>query len=157
MTRIFISYRRADSTGYAGELYKWLSERYGHDQVAMDVDRIEPGLDWMQMIDRAIQSNDVVLALIGNGWLDDLTQGAGGEDFLREELEIALSYRRIQVIPVLVNGARMPRPDELPATLKALTRHNPIEIMRPGGEHRHADKRALFGLLDRSEASELEE
>lgn len=150
MTRIFINYRREDTSASASRVYEWLSERYGDDQVFMDVDTIEPGLDWEQAIDRAVGSADLVLALIGSDWLAELERRAAEpEDPMRHELETALA-RDIRVIPVLVGGAKMPRADELPPTLASLTRRHAFEILRPGDERFRIDKQDLLTLVDRA-------
>ena len=88
VSRIFINYRRSDASANASRLYEWLSERYGDEQVFMDVDAIEPGLDWAEAIERAVASSDLVLAVIGNDWLAELKVRADSEDdYVRHELE----------------------------------------------------------------------
>ncbi|MEO6472383.1 MAG: toll/interleukin-1 receptor domain-containing protein, partial [Aeromicrobium sp.] len=67
--RIFISYRRQDSAYPAGWLFDHLAERFGPDQVFKDVDSIELGDDFIQVITNAVTSCDVLLALIGKKWL----------------------------------------------------------------------------------------
>lgn len=67
--RIFLSYRRADAQHIAGRLFDRLEARFGSGNVFMDVDSIEPGLDYGEAIDKAVGSCDVLLAVIGNGWL----------------------------------------------------------------------------------------
>ncbi len=44
---VFISYRREDSSGHAGWLREGLAERLGRDRVFMDIDTIEPGVDFV--------------------------------------------------------------------------------------------------------------
>ena len=68
--RIFISYRRTDSAGYAGRIYDRLTAHFGEDAVFMDVDTIEAGLDFVEVLQIAVQSCDVLVALIGRRWLD---------------------------------------------------------------------------------------
>ena len=68
--RIFISYRRADSAGYAGRIYDRLTAHFGVDAVFMDVDTIEAGVDFVEVLQNAVQSCDVLVALIGRGWLN---------------------------------------------------------------------------------------
>jgi TIR domain len=150
MSRIFINYRREDTAPNASRIYEWLSERYGDDQVFMDVDTIEPGLDWMVAIDRAVGSADLVLALIGTDWLNEFERrGFGSDDPMRHELETALARKDIRVIPLLVNGAKMPPSSELPPTLSSLARRHALEIMRPGDERFRVDKQALLERVDR--------
>jgi hypothetical protein len=84
------------------------------------------------VITRAVGSCDVLLALIGGEWLS-ITDAFGqccldnSDDFVRLEIEAALS-RRIRVIPVLVDGARMPRAAELPDSVAALVRRQALEL-----------------------------
>jgi len=150
MSRIFINYRREDTAPNASRIYEWLSERYGDNQVFMDVDTIEPGRDWMQAIELAVGSADLVLALIGIDWLNEFERrGFEAEDPMRHELETALAREEIRVIPLLVNGAKMPPSTELPPTLTSLARRHALEIMRPGDERFRVDKQELLERVDR--------
>jgi len=150
VSRIFINYRREDTAPNASRIYEWLAERYGDEQVFMDVDTIEPGLDWMQAIDRAVGSADLVLALIGTDWLNEFERrGFETDDPMRHELETALAREDIRVIPLLVNGAKMPPSTELPPSLASLARRHALEIMRPGDERFRVDKQALLERVDR--------
>jgi hypothetical protein len=131
MPRIFINYRRDDSAGYAGRIHDALASTFGSDSVFIDVDDIEPGVDYVSTIEERIAGCDVMLALIGHRWLD--SQDASGHrrladpaDFVRVEIERALA-RRVRVIPVLIGEASMPGPADLPrdisqlATLEAIS------------------------------------
>jgi len=97
MEGIFISYRREESAGHAGRIYDRLRERFGRDRVFMDVSAIEPGVDFVEAIDRAVGSCAVLLVIIGRRWLD-CTDGAGRRrlddprDFIR--LEVGTALRR---------------------------------------------------------------
>ncbi|HEY5729800.1 MAG TPA: toll/interleukin-1 receptor domain-containing protein, partial [Anaerolineales bacterium] len=68
--RIFISYRRADSAGYAGRIYDRLSTHFGKDAIFMDVDTIQAGVDFVEVLENAVQSCDVVVVLINRQWLN---------------------------------------------------------------------------------------
>lgn len=147
MSRIFINYRREDTSNSASRLYEWLTERYGEDQVFMDVDAIEPGLDWAKAIDSAVGSSDLVLALIGSEWMPTLTSRLNDDDdFMRHELETALR-RDIRIIPVLVDGAKMPSAVELPESLTGLTRRQAFEMR---DERFRFDKQELLKRVDRA-------
>lgn len=132
MEGIFISYRREESAGHAGRIYDRLRERFGRDRVFMDVSAIEPGVDFVEAIDRAVGSCAVLLVIIGRQWLS-CTDAAGRRrlddprDFIRLEVGTALR-RNIRVVPVLVQDAAMPGEGELPDDLKLLARRNAIEI-----------------------------
>lgn len=130
--RIFISYRREETAYPAGWLYDRLADRFGGRQVFKDVDSIQLGDDFVEVITRAVGSCDVLVALIGDQWLT-ITDAHGRrrlddpDDFVRLEIEAALT-RNVRVIPILVDGARMPRADELPDSLVKLVRRQALEL-----------------------------
>jgi hypothetical protein len=130
--RIFISYRREDTAYPAGWLYDRLVDHFGGGQVFKDIDSIVLGDDFVDVITEAVQSCDVLLALIGDEWLT-VTDSQGNrriddpDDFVRLELEAALS-RSVRVIPILVDGASMPKAEELPDSLKKLVRRQALEL-----------------------------
>ncbi|MGH2829468.1 MAG: toll/interleukin-1 receptor domain-containing protein, partial [Actinomycetota bacterium] len=67
--RIFISYRREDSAGHAGRLYDRLASHFGHDNVFMDVDTLDPGVDFVDVVDRSVRACDALVAVMGRHWL----------------------------------------------------------------------------------------
>jgi hypothetical protein len=149
MARIFLSYRREDSGGWAGRLYDRLSQHFGDEHVFMDIDAIAPGLDFVEVIQHAVQSCDVLITLIGRQWLTvaDATgqpRLANPEDFVRLEIATALE-RNIRVIPVLVQDAPMPRSADLPDNLKRLSRRHALEI---SDTRFHRDVDRLITVLD---------
>lgn len=132
MTGIFISYRRHDSAGWTGHLSERLEQFFGPDQIFMDIEKIEAGTDFIEAIESAVSSCNILLAVIGPGWLTSAdTEGRrrldNEEDFIRLEIATALS-RNIRVIPVLVGGGAMPASSELPDILKPLTRRQAHEL-----------------------------
>jgi hypothetical protein len=132
MARIFISYRRADSAMAAGRIYDHLTMHFGTSQVFMDIDTIEPGQDFVQVIETEVGSCNALLAVIGTQWLtvahpDGTRRLDDPKDFTRLEIEIALQ-RNILIIPVLVNGASMPKPEDLPESIALLSRRNAMEV-----------------------------
>jgi hypothetical protein len=129
---IFVSYRRQESSHLAGRLYDRLADRFGEDQVFIDVDALEPGVDFAEEIFRAVASCQVLLAIIGPAW----TSAADGrgrrrledpDDIVRLEIEAALA-RAVRVIPILVEGAVMPARQDLPESLAGLARRNAFLI-----------------------------
>ncbi|HEX2027882.1 MAG TPA: toll/interleukin-1 receptor domain-containing protein [Nitriliruptorales bacterium] len=131
-SRIFICYRREDTSGYAGRLYDRLRTHFGSHDVFIDIDDIEPGADYVELIDRMARSVDTLIVLIGPRWL--LARDRAGnrriddsDDFVRLEISAALD-RGVRVVPVLVQGAVMPEPAELPPALAPLARRNAIEL-----------------------------
>ena len=129
---LFISYRREDSPGHAGRMYDRLRGRFGTEQVFWDIE-VEPGMDFVEAIENAVGSCEVLIAVIGRSWLNAVdSQGRprldNPDDFVRLEIETALR-RNVLVIPVLVFGAGMPQPSELPeGLLRKLARRNALEI-----------------------------
>jgi len=154
VAQIFISYRRDDSAGWAGRLFDRLSQHFGRENVFMDIDTIEPGLDFVEVIEQAVGKCDALVALIGQHWLT-ITDDSGrprldnAEDFVRLEIAAALA-RNIRVIPALVQSARMPRSTDLPDILKPLARRNAIEI---SDRRFHHDVDQLIEVLDKVLAS----
>ena len=135
MDSIFLSYRREDSEGQAGRLYDDLVAVFGPDSVFMDVAAIQPGRDFRKSIDQSLNSCGVFLSLIGKSWLT--AKDTSGQrrlddpaDFVRIETGAALK-RDIPVIPVLVQGASAPKPDQLPDDLKELAFRNAVELTHP--------------------------
>lgn len=130
--RVFISYRRQDASAYAGRLYDAIADRFGAENVFMDVDTIGPGTDFYEAIDRAIGSCDVLIALIGRQWLS-ATDPQGSrrlddpQDVLRVELERALAHELV-IIPARVQDAELPSIEELPDSLARLARRQAIEL-----------------------------
>lgn len=132
MRAIFISYRREDAEGQAGRLFDDLTAHFGEDAVFMDVAGIAPGRDFRRVIDEHVASCGVLLSVIGKGWLDAADESGRRRlddpaDFVRLETVSALN-REIPVIPVLVHGARMPRPEQLPPDLAELAYRNGVEV-----------------------------
>ncbi len=149
--RIFISYRREETAYPAGWLYDRLADRFGGGQVFKDVDSIQLGDDFVEVITSAVGSCDVLLALIGDQWLT-ITDEHGRrrlddpDDFVRLEIEAALT-RNVRVIPILVDGARMPRADELPGSLARLVRLQALELSPARFDF---DTGRLLKVLDRT-------
>jgi hypothetical protein len=131
MSKIFISYRRDDSAGYAHAIYRELVQHFPKDQLFMDVDTVEPGVDFVHAIEKAVGECDVLVALIGKRWVTGEPAGTSrldnAKDYVRLEVSTALA-RNIRVIPMLVDGMSMPNEDSLPAPVQPITRRNAIEI-----------------------------
>jgi sugar lactone lactonase YvrE len=147
--KIFISYRRDDDPGFAQALYMRLEQEFAGEDLFMDVEgHIQPGDDFVKVLNEQVVCCDVLLAIIGEGWIS--AKDADGnrrldkpEDFVRIEVGSALQLGK-RVIPVLVNQAEMPRADELPQPLKPLARRNAVAI-RP--TRFKADSQGLINAL----------
>lgn len=129
---IFISYRRDDAKHAAGRLVDRLGRTFVRDQLFFDIDNIEPGLDFKKVLSEKVEGCDVLLAVIGPDWISSKDELGARRldslyDFVRVEIEAALA-RGVRVIPVLVDGARMPKESELPETMRPLTYRNAVRL-----------------------------
>jgi uncharacterized membrane protein HdeD (DUF308 family) len=150
MPRIFLSYRREDSQDVTGRIYDHLVYRYSEEFVFKDVDSIPLGSDFRRTVVGAVQSADVVLAIIGPRWLtttDALGQRRldNPDDFVRVELETALRTGK-PVIPITVSNARMVTAADLPESIRRLAFHNGLPV-RPDPDFRR-DMGRLFAAVD---------
>jgi TIR domain-containing protein len=147
--RIFINYRRDDTLPYADRLQEELGEQFGSDEVFRDLDTLEPGLDFVDAIDRALDDTEVMLVVIGPDWLSGETSGRlfQPEDYVRLEIEAGLRRRDVRVIPVIVGGAVMPSADRLPQEIHALARRNGVEMI---DRRWRTDSAQLVGVLERA-------
>jgi hypothetical protein len=122
-TRVFVNYRREDSRAACDHLYASLVQCFGKETVFRDLDSLKPGQDFPAVIDREISNTSVFIALIGRRWLTVRKKGGrrldDPGDHVRLEIESALRYR-VTVIPVMVDGAKMPLPKDLPESLAKL-------------------------------------
>ena len=128
--KIFVSYRRQDSAATSGRLRDHMATVMGDDRIFLDVDKIGIGEDFVSAILSEISSAQVMLVMIGRDWSDPNGMGARlhhPADHVRAEIRAGLSTG-LRVIPVLVDGARMPDPEDLPEDLKLLSRLNAFEI-----------------------------
>jgi hypothetical protein len=155
MRPIFISYRRDDTEGQAGRLFQDLREVFGAENVFMDVATIEPGVDFRRVIEKNTESCGVLLALVGRQWLT-ATDAAGRRrldepnDFVRLETAAALK-RDIPLVPVLLQGARMPRSEELPEELRDFAFRNSVELSHARWE---SDVQILIAALRKALAQD---
>jgi hypothetical protein len=128
----FISYRRDDSAGHVGRLYDALSARFGRQRLFFDIDHIAPGQDFVQVLDNSLNRCSVLLVVIGKRWAGSGRVGSRRidqpDDFVRLEVAAALRRPDLRVIPVLIQGAKMPGPASLPDDLKDLSRRNATEL-----------------------------
>ena len=138
-SKVFISYRRDDRKWQAREIYRALTQVLPRDHVFMDIDSIPPGADFVDILEGWVEQCDILLALIGSGWVDAIDPKSGRrrlenpDDFVRIEVRKGLA-RGIPVVPVLLDGAPIPGADRLPDDLKKLVRRH-AEII----EHRTVD------------------
>jgi len=130
--RIFINYRRDDSSGFAGRLSDSLAAYFGPDRIFRDVTGIDYGHDFERVIDDRLSESGAVVVLIGDRW--STVTGADGTrrlddpgDYVSREISVALK-NGVPVVPVLIGNASMPRPEELPEPLRDLARRNALTV-----------------------------
>ena len=147
-SNIFINYRRQLDAGIAGRIYDHLSQSLPGASIFMDVDKLSPGDDFEAALARSLSSCKVLLAIIGPQWAET-TAGSGQkrlndpDDFVRKEIRAALDSG-VRVIPVLVNGAKMPDKSALPADLQGLAKRQAMEVRH---ERFSADVGALASAI----------
>jgi hypothetical protein len=147
--KVFITYRREETGAHAGRLYDAMAARFGEDNVFMDVD-MAPGVDFVERITEAVAACHVLIVVMGPTWatVQD-EQGSARltdpEDFVRLEVETALRRPEVTPIPVLVAGARMPKREDLPPEVRAITRRNALEL---GDQRWRDDVGRLMSAID---------
>jgi hypothetical protein len=132
---IFLSYRRDDAAGWTGRLADDLRREFAPPayHVFYDIASIEIGEDFVDAMRRSLADCAVVLVMIGKSWIN-ARDDAGNrrlddpEDWVRVEVAESLQRQGLRVVPVLVGGAGMPKPAELPEPLKPLARRHAHEI-----------------------------
>ena len=149
--QIFINYRRDDGAWAAGRLFDVLSRHFASKQIFIDVDNLDAGIDFIEAIEESVGSCDVLIAIIGERWLISSDEEGrrrldNSEDFVRIEIATALK-RGIRVIPVLVEGASMPRAGDLPDDLKSLVRRTALEVSHT---RFRTDSERLIGAVERA-------
>jgi hypothetical protein len=132
MAKVFISYRRADSASVVGRIYERLVTRYGRSNVFKDTDSIPAGSNFRDHIQTVLRRCVLQVVVIGPNWLG--TTGAEGrrrlddpEDLVRVEIETAHQLG-LTTIPVLLAGAQMPSPTDLPPSLAFLSDLNALPV-----------------------------
>lgn len=129
--KIFISYRVQDTAGETGRLVDALKQHFTDDQVFLDIENLEPGTDFTIAIEKSLDTCDVFLAVIGPHWIGDRDTNTlriqDANDWVRLEVATALQ-RNIRVVPVLVDGAVLPKTEQLPPDLQPLLRRQTFEI-----------------------------
>jgi hypothetical protein len=122
--KIFLSYRRTDSSGHTELLFDRLGGFYGAASIFRDTHEIRPLDRFREIIQAAISESAILLVVISRQWAT--TAGADGgprlseaDDVVRWEIATALSAR-LPVLPVLVGGATMPSAADLPDDIRDL-------------------------------------
>jgi hypothetical protein len=163
MPKIFISYRRDDTIDATGRMFDRLAAAFGTENVFKDVDSIPLGSDFTTIIAERLNDCEIVIVVIGRFWLT--VRGRDGKarldnpgDYVRIEIEQALNSRAV-VVPALIGNIDMPREEQLPESIRKLTRKHAISIRPDPDFHRDMDRliRALEDLQKRRDSSAQKE
>src|SRR6478735_12762549 len=95
-SKIFINYRREDTSGYAGRIFDSLSGEFGENNIFIDVTKINTGTDYTEVITQALDMSTYFLILIGNTWLSCKDSSGNRrmdnpDDFVRKEISLAIT------------------------------------------------------------------
>ena len=149
--KVFISYRRDDSQVESQSIYHDLVREIGEENVFFDVDNIPFGVNFKTYLEEMVSECGLMLAMIGHNWADARDEDGNRRlddprDFVRIELESAVA-QGLQIIPVLLRGAKMPASSALPATLHDFTYLNAATINWGPDYKNHRDRlfRARIG------------
>ena len=147
--KIFVSYRRSDSRAWAERICDKLIHSFGQGAVFKDLDSIEPGQNFKARLTDALTASEVLLTIVGPQWL--ATQGQSlqsrlhnVEDFVRLEIETAMAYQ-IPIIPILIDGATLPKKSDLPVSIHSLLNFQAVEVR--GDPNFHNDIGRLLNLI----------
>jgi protein-tyrosine-phosphatase len=138
-TKVFISYRRQDAAGHAGRVRDRLATEFGANLLFMDVDGIPAGVNFVKALHKELAKCGVLLAVIGPDWLkvrdkDGKRRLENPNDFVRVEIAAALQ-RNIPVIPILLDGVKVPKENQLPEDLQELSTRNGFDVRHASFHH----------------------
>lgn len=145
--KIFISYRHEDSNYVSGRIYDNLINKLQNASIYKDVDSIPLGIDFREHIRNSVGQCTILLAVIGDHWAvnkDGINRLLDETDWVRIEVETALN-RNIPVIPLLIDGAKIPTAEILPESLQALQFRNGMPI-RPDPDFHNDMQRLIEGI-----------
>jgi formylglycine-generating enzyme required for sulfatase activity len=123
--KIFINYRRVESSLKAQLLKAELDKAFGAKRVFLDVRGIDGGENWLQTLERQVAASAAMVVLIGKDWVN-LKNERGNRrlddphDKVRFEISQAL-LRNLPIIPVSLDLAPVPKATQLPDNLVQLT------------------------------------
>lgn len=153
MVKLFISYRRDDSSGETNRLAGVLKRHFGGANVILDTDNFLVGNDFRSEIMRHLKEADVVLVIMGKSWysiLSDRLAGSSGTepDWVMREIEEAIKHHK-RIIPVLLNNNFMPSAKRLPSSIQELTYKNGMKL-RTSIYHFGEDSQHLIQKIEES-------
>src|SRR5262249_3040764 len=139
MPKIVVSYHRSESVAIAGRICDRLVARYGNDSVLMDLEDIETLPDLRAHIRNLLNESDVLLAVVGPQWLHAGHDRQKQNDPVQIEIETALE-QSMGIIPVLLDGSRVPPEAELPESIKRIASFKPAALSSGRDFHLHMER-----------------
>jgi TIR domain len=176
--KIFISYRRDDDASAAARVSDGLASKFGKANLFIDVDNLLAGQRFDEELTKALAACDMLIAVIGQRWMDLLKAkiSSGERDYVREEIAAALQ-RRIVVVPARVGREGklppLPRAEDLPTDIRDLVLHQrqdetyerfgrdigelieAITVVRRSKRSEHAAPRGPWGRIGAMAASSV--
>jgi hypothetical protein len=133
--QIFISYRRDDAAPWARLVYTSLFKHFPQSQIFMDVDNLDPGIDFVEAIKASVGCCDVLIAVIGKHWLVSADEEGrrridNPEDFVRIEIGAVV------LIGLAILRVQPPAPNSLisPPSIPIVSGPAPSEGKQPAGQ-----------------------
>ncbi|MGC4772291.1 toll/interleukin-1 receptor domain-containing protein [Micromonospora sp. DT44] len=129
MSGIFVNYRRhfrEAGDGSEPALVEALADRlrrhFGDTEVFLDVESIPVGERYPNQLRARLTDAEVLIAIIGPGWLAETRHRATwpAKDWVRWEIAEALRLPGTVVVPVLLGETPVPVADDLPADMRDL-------------------------------------
>jgi hypothetical protein len=129
---IFISYRREGGGIFAGILYDGLCRYYSADKIFKDVNSLTAGSDFVKTISAAMQSSDILVVVIDKYWMRSKIDPNENKlfqkkDYVHFEIREAMN-NNLKLVPVLIDGASMPRESELPEDIAVFSKSHAFRI-----------------------------
>jgi len=148
MDKILISYRRGDTRKESLHIYRILIHAFGTSNVFMDLSESFPIPSFSDKLKEALEVVRATIVVIGPDWLDIRDERGNRKirntnDILYIELDAVLNHQNIEVIPILLHNASMPKAEDLRIQMRGLTTKKPIIIR----EEPHFDT-DIFQLIE---------
>jgi hypothetical protein len=131
--KLFISYRRVDSTHAANRVRMSLQMKFGADAVFIDRE-IPAGRPWEQHLEMMLEESTGVIVMVGDEFLRRLRKGMERPDDEPDPLvwEIATAIRlRKTIYPVLFGAIDMPDQAKLPESIRSFASYQAVFAREP--------------------------
>ena len=153
---IFLNYRKIDSTPETRSLKVIFDQVFGVDSTFLDNYTIYSGEEWPEKIKFELFNSQILIVVIGPDWLK-VNDSFGNKlldntnDWVRIEIEKAL-YNKIDIIPILVAGAKIPLAEDLPNSIKEICNYQFYELR---DSHWKIDIIPIINRIEKFVASEI--